>query len=225
MKTDIIYRSKFRFVWEGVEGLILLPLILLSWPLSRRWLSNWRATPLECSKVWPGDMLTPSAITTFTRAIDIDVPTSTVWQWVVQFGLYRGGFYSYELLEHFAGIPVKNVESILPTYQSLELGTKIKLHPKEPGIPVGALSEGRYFCFGQLGATTKETPDPRRSWSIYIEPRGENSCRLFLRSCIEEVRKPTIRKQLALSLEPPIDFLMEQRMLRTIRRLAENVKS
>ncbi|MFC2057837.1 hypothetical protein ACFLR6_02745 [Campylobacterota bacterium] len=203
----------------------MLPVILLSWPLSRRWFGNWGATPLECSKVWPGDMLTPSAVTTFTRAIDIDMPTSTVWQWVVQFGLYRAGFYSYELLERLAGILVKNVESILPTYQSLELGAKIKLHTKDPGIPVGALSEGRYLCFAQLDATTDGTLDPRRSWSIYIEPRGENSCRLFVRNCIEEIRKPTIRKQLALAFEAPIDFLMEQRMLRTIRRLAENVKS
>ena len=225
MKTGITYQSRFRFVCEGIEGLILLPLILLSWPLSRRWFSNWGATTLECSKVWPGDILTPQEVTTVTRAIDIDAPTNTVWKWIVQFGLYRGGFYSYELFERLAGIPVKNVESILPEYQSLKLGTKIKLHPKEPGLPVGALSEGRHLCFGQLNAGSKDTLNPRRSWSLYIESLGKNSCRLLLRSCIEKPRRSTILKQLSLSRETPIDFLMEQRMLRTIRRLAENVES
>jgi len=225
VKTDIIYRSIYRFIWEGIEGLILLPLIVPSWPLSKRWFNNWGATTLECSKVWPGDILTPTEVTTFTRAIDINASTNTVWKWIVQFGLYRGGFYSYELLERLAGIPVKNIESILPEYQSLELEEKIKLHPKEPGLPVGALSEGKHLCFGQLNANSEDTLDPQKSWSIYIESLGKNSCRLLLRSCIEKPRKTTIRKQLSLALETPIDFLMEQRMLRTIRRLTESVKS
>ena len=224
MKTDIIYRSRFRFVWEGVEGLILLPLILLSWPLSRRWFGNWGATTLECTRLWPGDVLTPSAIKTFTRAIDVDASAEIVWSWVVQLGLERAGFYSYELLERMVGIPVKNVEVLLPDYQLLELGTEIKLHPNAPAIPIGALLEARYICFGQIGNTTANTPDPRRSWSIYIEPLNQKSCRLILRSCIEELRVPTLGKRLGLALEEPIDFLMEQRMLRTIRRLAENLE-
>lgn len=225
MKTDIIYRSRFRFVWEGVEGLVLLPLILLSWPLSKRWLTNWGATTLECSGSWPGDALAPSSVETFTRVIDIEASAETVWPWVEQFGLDRAGFYSYELLERLVGIPVRNVEVILPIFQSLELGTEIKLHPNAPGIPIGALLETRHVCFGQTGNTTAGTPDPRRSWSIYIEPHKQKSCRLILRSCIEELRVPTWGKRLGLAFEEPIDFLMEQRMLRTIRRLAENMES
>lgn len=221
MRTGTIYRSRLRFVFEGVEGFVLLLLILLSWPLSRRWLRNWGATSSECTGPWPGDALAPSAVKTFTRAVDIDASAEVVWSWVVQFGLDRAGFYSYELLERLAGIPVKNVEVVLPAYQSLDLGDEIKLHPEAPGIPVGALSEPRYICFGQPGAATAETPDPRRSWSIYIEPHQQNSCRLILRSCIEELREPSLSKRLALAFEAPVDFLMEQRMLRTIRRLAE----
>ena len=225
MKTDIIYRSRFRFILEGVEGLILLPLILLSWPLSRRFLGNWGATTSECTGPWPGNALAPSAVKTFTRAIDIDASAEIVWSWVVQFGLDRAGFYSYELLERMAGIPVRNVEVVLPAYQSLELETEIKLHPNVPGIPVGALLETRHICFGQTEDTAASTPDPRRSWSIYIEPHQQKSCRLILRSCIEELRVPTLGKRLGLAFEEPIDFLMEQRMLRTIRRLAENMES
>jgi len=122
------------------------------------------------------------------------------------------------------GIPVKNVEVLLPDYQLLEFGTEIKLHPNASAIPIGALLEARYICFGETGNTTTNTPDPRRSWSIYIEPINQKSCRLILRSCIEELRVPTLGKRLGLALEEPIDFLMEQRMLRTIRRLAENLE-
>jgi hypothetical protein len=225
VKTDIIYRSKLRFICEGIEGLILLPLILLSWPLTRQWFKNWGASTLECSKVWPGDILTPSATKIFTRAINIDASAEIIWSWVVQFGLGRAGFYSYELLERMIGIPVKNVEVLLPGYQLLEFNTEIKLHPNTPAIPIGDLLEERYICFGETGNITTNTLDPRRSWSIYIEPLNQKSCRLILRTCIEEIRVPTLGKRLGLVLAEPIDFLMEQRMLRTIRRLAENVKS
>lgn len=225
MKSKIIYRSRLRFVCEGIEGLILLPLILLSWPLSKQWFRNWGSTTFECSKKWPGDILTPSATKTFTRAINIDASAEIIWSWIVQFGLERAGFYSYELLERMVGIPVKNVEVLLPDYQSLEFDTEIKLHPDAPAIPIGTLLKDHYICFGQRGNTTTKTPDPRRSWSIYIESLNQKSCRLVLRSCIEELRVTTLRKRLTLALEEPIDFLMEQRMLRTIRRLAESVKS
>jgi hypothetical protein len=60
-----------------------------------------------------------------------------------------------------------------------------------------------------------------RSWSLYVEARDEGGSRLVVRSCIEAPRAPTLAKRLGLTLEIPIDFLMEQRMLRTIRRLAE----
>mgnify|MGYP000477638188 CR=1 FL=1 len=117
MKSKIIYRSRLRFVCEGIEGLILLPLILLSWPLSKQWFRNWGSTTFECSKKWPGDILAPSATKTFTRAINIDASAEIIWSWIVQFGLERAGFYSYELLERMVGIPVKNVEVLLPDYQ------------------------------------------------------------------------------------------------------------
>jgi len=225
METGRIYRSGIRFVFEGVEGFVFLAFILLSWPLSRRWFGNWGANESECKQKWAGDALTPSATETFTRAIDIDAPAEAVWPWIIQLGLGRAGFYSYELLEHMVGIPVKNVEVLLPACQSLKLGEEIRLHPKAPGIPVGALSETRHICFGQTGKTTAATPDPRRSWSIYIEPYKQKSCRLILRSCTEDIREPTWGKHLGLAFGEPIDFLMEQRMLRTIRRLVENAGS
>lgn len=222
MGKGTIYRSRLRYICESLEGLVLLPVILLSWPLSRRWLNHWGATPLECEGPWPGDTLTPSTAKTFTRALDIDASVETVWSWLVQFGLDRAGFYSYELLEHMIGIPIKNVEVVLPAFQSLKIGEEIKLHPDAPGIPIAYLQEKQYICFGQIGNTTTHTPDPRRSWSIYIEQKTSESCRLLVRTCIEDLRIPIIQKHLALMLEDPIDFLMEQRMLRTIRRLAEN---
>lgn len=140
---------------------------------------------------------------------------------MVQFGLGRAGFYSYELIERLVGIPVRNVESILPDHQELTVGKEIRLHPEAPGIPVGMVAPGRHVCFGERGEPAGRTPDPRRSWSIYVVPASPGSVRLIVRSCIEKLRTPTIKKRLGLAFEAPLDFIMEQRMLRTVRRLSE----
>lgn len=223
MKSDITYRSNLRFILEGIEGLLFFPVIFISWPLSRLWLSNWGATTEECLKEWPGDIQTSFSVNTYTRAIDIHASSENVWAWVVQLGLGRAGFYSYELLERMVGIPVKNVESILPDCQSIELGSKIKLHPNAEGMRVGALLEGRYICFGKLDRQTDKSSKMQRTWSIYVEYTTSNTSRLIVRSCIEVTQKPSMGRKLALEVEASIDFLMEQRMLRTIRRLSENM--
>jgi hypothetical protein len=220
--TSSTYRSTLRFLLESLEGLALAPLIIGTWALSRRWLANWGSTPGERDRAWPGDDLAPAAIETYTRGIAISAPAEVVWEWVVQFGLDRAGFYSYELFERLVGIPVRNVEAILPEHQQLPVGSEIKLHPKAPGIPVGAAAEARHLCFGETDEAGAGAADPRRSWSIYIEPDSPTSCRLLLRSCIEGLRAPTLPKRVGLALDRPIDFVMEQRMLRTIRRLAES---
>jgi hypothetical protein len=217
------YRTIARFIAEGVEGIGVTLIVMSTWPLSRRWLRNWGAHPGERDRVWPGDKFVSRDHTAYTRAIDVAVSGDAVWPWLVQFGLGRAGFYSYELLERVLGIPVRNVESIMSDLPRLSVGDEILLHPKAPGIPVAALKEGRYICFGTVEGPDSpiERPDPARSWSMYIESLAGNSSRLLLRGCIESLREPTFSKRLTNLLEEPIDFIMEQRMLRTIKRLAE----
>lgn len=217
------HRSRLRFVLEGIEGVIVLGSVLCTWPLSKRWLKHWGSHLQERERTWPGDHLVSPRHVTCTRAIDVGAPAETVWPWIVQFGLGRAGFYSYELLEHLVGIPVTNVESLEPSMQSLAVGDEIHLHPKAPGVPIARLQPGRHICFGAVHDpdSTAARPDPIRSWSIYIEPAAAESCRVLLRSCIEPLQNPSWLKRLAAALDEPIDFVMEQRMLRTIKRLAE----
>ena len=218
------YRSLNRFIVEGLEGVSVALAVLVSWPVSRRWLQNWGSFPKEVRRAWPGDAFVLPDHTTYTRAVTIHTSVSNVWPWLVQFGLGRAGFYSYELLERLVGIPVKNVESIIPDCQDLAVGDKVLLHPKAPGIPVAALKRDSHICFGVVSDPERlvQKPDPARSWSLYIEPRSERASRLLLRSCVEPLRDRSFAKHLAALIEAPIDFVMEQRMLRTIKRLSES---
>jgi len=217
-------RSILRCLFEGVEGLGVAVCVLLSWPVSRKWLKDWGAIQAERESTWPGDSLVDSNHKTVTRAIDIGAPAEVVWSWLVQFGFGRAGFYSYELLERLVGIPVVNVESIVPEWQLLSVGDEIVLHPKSPGIPIGLLKSGEYICFGESpetrDAASEETPG--RSWSMYIEPKNASKSRLILRSCIEYSEEMSSSEKLASWFGGAIDFVMEQRMLRTLKRLAES---
>ncbi|MBT8401410.1 MAG: hypothetical protein KJO98_13100, partial [Rhodothermia bacterium] len=214
------YRSRLRFFVEGIEGIVVLAVAVCTWPVSKRWLRNCGSRAEERRRNWPGDGLVGSDRETYTRAIDIDAPARVVWRWIVQFGLGRAGFYSYELLERLAGVPVTNVESIELAWQRLAVGDEIKLHPTAPGIPIAELLPERHICFGEHLDTRNAGvgPVPRRSWSIYIQGVSRRRCRLLLRGCIEPLRERTWRKRLASAMEPSLDFVMEQRMLRTVKR-------
>lgn len=217
------HRTRTRFVLESLEGVVVSVVVLCSWPVSRRWLRHWGSRVEERERAWPGDRLVSPGHETHTRGITIEAPPDAIWPWIVQFGLGRAGFYSYELLERLSGIPVVNVESVESSLQSLAVGDEIRLHPTAPGIPVGDLRPGRHICFGERrhAAPADGSPGPGRSWSMYIEPVSADVSRLLLRSCVEPLREASWVKRLASALEAPIDFVMEQRMLRTVRRLAE----
>lgn len=219
----IEYRSIARFLLEGIEGLYVLAFTLVAWPFAGNWLKNWGSLVTERGRVWRGDQLVNPNHETVTRAINVETSGEDVWSWIVQFGLGRAGFYSYELLERLVGISVVNVESVVPSLQKLAVGDEIFLHPKEPGIPIAYLKKGKYLCFGEEpnSRPIENSASPSRSWSMYIESTTANQCRLILRSCIEPTSGVSWTKRVVLAIEKAIDFVMEQRMLRTIKRLSE----
>ena len=217
-------RSPIRMLLEGLEGVVLLVLAVVTWPLSRWLLTHLGARPDERGRKWPGDRLLTKIDVRVTRAITIRAPASAVWPWLVQFGLDRGGFHSYELLERLGGIDVRNVERNVPRFQNLEIGQEIKLHPKEPGLWVALLEPNEHLCF----RTWKDEqdladrdPDIVASFSLYLVTASADSCRFLVRTCKQE-RRPRTRgaRLIATFLEDPLDLVMEQRMLRTVRRLA-----
>lgn len=212
-------RTPWRMILESVEGSFLLLGVALAWPIARYWLRSWGARLSERRRTWPGDAFVLSNGTTTTRAISVQAPAPQVWQWVVQIGLGRAGFYSYEWLERCIGIPVINVESIEPSLQHLKVGDEIRLHPKAPGIPVGLVKENEGLCFGIPNDSGKLPEATARSWSFYLEAKEGRGCRLIVRNCIPPSR--TVGERLTEACSGPIDFVMEQRLLRTIRRLAE----
>jgi hypothetical protein len=92
----------------------------------RPWWRDWGANTEEAGRPLPGDEVIAGGMPVETRAIAIDAPPSAVWPWLVQMGLGRAGFYSYDTNLDLAG---GGSDRILPEHQDLSLGDVVPTHP------------------------------------------------------------------------------------------------
>jgi hypothetical protein len=134
----------------------------------------------------------------------VEAPPEAVWPWLAQIGQDRGGFYSYEWLENFAGCRMRNAERIHPEWQNREIGDKVMLHPLN-GLPVSRFEPGREIALEGWGSFAVEPIDAARSRVVCRgEPRESLPFAVYY----------------TLFVELP-HFLMERRMLLGIKERAE----
>jgi hypothetical protein len=218
--------ARLEFV-ESLSGVLQISGVLILSPLLRGWYNRWGASEAELHSSLPGDDLVPDPLLGYTHAITIDTPAERVWPWLVQLGQGRGGLYSFEKLENLAGCNIHNTDRILPEFQNLQVGDMIRLGPKGyPCFSVSAIEPRRSLVLISLNPQTEQRvpylalPGKGYSiatWQFILEPLGEQATRLL------------VRQRLAYSpdmawvwrLTEPVAFVMERKMLRNIRRLAE----
>jgi hypothetical protein len=169
------------------------------------WQRRWGATAEEVARTMPGDeLLRPQASGT-TRAITIDAPPERVFPWLLQIGYGRGGWYSYDWIDN-DGRP--SVHRIDPELQQLNVGDRIVMVPGM-GPTVREISHGHHIV----------SAGEADSWCLLVEPTSGGRTRLLSRWRQEWPKSPATYVWMALA--DPGAFLMEQKMLRTIRDLAE----
>jgi hypothetical protein len=169
------------------------------------WQRRWGATDPEVRRAMPGDdILGPGAAST-TRAITIEAEPHDVFPWLVQIGYGRGGWYSYDWLDN-DGKP--SADSIRPSLQDLSIGDRIEMLPGL-GPTVCEIEPDHHL----VSAGDKD------SWCLLVEPAGEGRSRLISRW---RQRWPkTLGTYLWIAIVDPGAFVMELRMLRTIRNRSE----
>jgi hypothetical protein len=169
------------------------------------WHRRWGATDDEVDRPMPGDdLLQPDAPST-TRAITIDASPEAVFPWLLQIGYGRGGWYSYDWLDN-DGKP--SLERIDPALQRLAVGNRIEMLPGI-GPVVREIVGDRYIVSG----------DETDSWCLLVEPTTDGRTRLISRWRQDWPKSAGTYIWIALS--DPGAFVMEQKMLRRIRDLAE----
>lgn len=136
----------------------------------RPWQLTWGATAAEISRALPSDDLVPNPTFNATRAITIAAPPEAVWPWIVQMGLTRAGWYSYDLLDNL-GRP--SARRILPEFQDLQPGDIVPMSPDgKQGMTVHSINAPQSMVWGEPGGTT---------WAWQLDEAGPGSTRLITR--------------------------------------------
>ena len=186
----------------------------------RPWHLRWGATTAETKRALPGDKFISNPKQTATRAITIETSVDEVWPWLVQIGQGRGGFYSYDTLENLIGCDIHNAERILPEFQQLAVGDKVRLGKEGyPFYTVAAVEPKKYLLL-RGGDPEEESPSVEDFWLFFLDKIGPNRTRLIARN--QRDYEPGVANFIIWQvITEPLHFLMEQKMLRGIKQRAE----
>lgn len=191
--------------------------LIFLWP----WMRTWGATEAEINAVLPGDEIVPEANIRSTKGVTIQAPPQAIYPWLLQIGVDRGGMYSYDWLENLFGLNVHTTDQIVPEYQDVQIGDFWRFTPEDyvlnpgPGLYVQQLIENEavLLCFGVEGKANEPCIN---TWQFVLAPQANGSTRLLLRSNM------AIEQALPIKLTYFVQFIMERKMLLTLRELAES---
>jgi len=169
------------------------------------WQRRWGATDEEVHRAMPGEALLRRGTPSTTRAITIDASPEGVFPWLLQIGYGRAGWYSYDWIDN-DGKP--SIERIDPALQGLTVGDRIEMLPGLGPVVREVVSNHHIMSGGETD-----------SWCLLVEPTPNRQTRLISRWRQDWTKSASTYVWIALS--DPGAFLMEQKMLRRIRYLAE----
>jgi uncharacterized protein YndB with AHSA1/START domain len=165
----------------------------------------------------PGDAPDRRPSDEIQHAVTIDAPPEAVWPWLVQLGQDRAGFYSYDWLERAAGVDIHNVLEIRAEWQARQSGELVRA--TQPGYLGGVFGP-------ELGWRLDDVQPGRalvlRNWGAFVlVPTADGRTRFIVRSTITNPRIPVWAAVLNMGAFELPHFIMERRMMLTIKALAE----
>jgi hypothetical protein len=177
----------------------------------RQWHLRWGATGEEARGPAIGDELMPEPGLVATRVVEIDAPPSAIWPWLVQMGPGRGGAYTYDWIERRLGVDIRNTDRIIPELQDLKVGDEILM----PGYAM------RVERLDPERAMVVRSSNQAWVWSFELRPANGHT-RLISRNRFDLSALP-LRDKLAYPVIEPGSWVMERKMLLTIKQLAEHL--
>jgi hypothetical protein len=197
----------------GFSFLAYVAVAAASWP----WHRTWGSTREEIGLALPGDPADRDPALEIQHAITIAAPPDKVWPWLVQIGQDRAGFYSYDWLERAVGADVHNTLEIRPQWQTRQVGDFVRA--TQPNYLGGLLGE-------ELGWRVR-TLEPQRAlvlehWGAFVLlPTDDGQTRFIIRSKMSDRTIAAWASALHFMTFDLPHFVMERRMMLTIKALAE----
>ena len=185
----------------ALAGIVVATYVAFPGPWQRRW----GASDEEVRRPMPGDELLPNGAPSTTRAITIDAKPRDVFPWLLQIGYGRGGWYSYDWIDNDGK---RSVDRIDPALQKLVVGDRVQMLPGF-GPTVREIEHDHHILSNGEADT----------WCLLVELRPGGCTRLISRWRLGWPK--SIGAYVWTLIADPGAFVMEQKMLRTIRALAE----
>jgi proline iminopeptidase len=122
---------------------------------------RWGASDEEVRQPFPDAGIVPGGTRSATMATTIEAAPAEVWPWLVQMGIDRGGWYSWDRLDDFGR---KSTDRIHPEWQEIHLGDHLTAMPDgSEWWEVAALEPDRFLSL-------RMSLDLRGRW---FDPRGK----------------------------------------------------
>ena len=171
---------------------------------------RWGATDAEVGRPMPGDELVARPHFDATRAITVHAGPEHIWPWLLQMGIGRAGWYSYDLIDNL-GRP--SARHILPEYQEPKAGALVPMSPVgEFGVYVRAFVPCQWLLWDDKG-------QGKTTWVWGLYPVDENTTRLVARVRMHyDWLSPVILFDLLLDVG---DIVMMRKCLLGIKERAE----
>jgi hypothetical protein len=191
----------------GVLVLVVLLAILLT-----PWMDRWSTIPEERTQKFPGDVFVINPARTTNRGITINAPVQKIYPWILQIGADKSGMYSYAWLENLVGCKMAKDETIHSEWQNLVSGDLMKMCGGDFAPPPYIVAEILPNHAVTFGHKTDESWE--ESWQFVLIPQTDGTTRLVTRTSTNMIGGMW-------EIVRPISFVMERKMLLTIKDLSE----
>jgi hypothetical protein len=190
-------------------------------------LLRWGATDDEVRRPYPSADLIPGGERSATMAVTIDAPPSRVWPWLVQMGVDRAGWYSWDRLDNFGR---RSAEHIHPEWQEISVGDRLAAKPDgSEWWEVAALEPERFLGlrmsldlrgrpFDPAGARPRFYTDS--TWGFLLEELPGSRTRLVV-SGYWDLRPRLLQAVASIVFLEPSHWIMQTRQFANLKRRAE----
>jgi hypothetical protein len=199
-----------RFLITLCVLIAIIALVVVIVIIFTPWMDRWGTTAIERTAGFPGDDLVKTPARMVNRGVTINAAPDKIYPWILQIGADKSGMYSYTWLENLVGCKMAKDEVIRPEWQNLKEGDLMKMCAGDfapPPYIVAQVIPNQAVVFGH-----KENDQWVELWAFVLVPQADGSTRLISRTRTNMIGGfwEVIR---------PITFIMEQKMLTTLKEL------
>jgi hypothetical protein len=201
-----------KFLTIIIILVVILALLVLITILLLPWMDRWGTSDTEIDADLPGDDLLPDPPRVTNRSVTIDASPEAVYPWLAQMSADKSGMYSYTWLENLVGCKMAEVHEIRAEWQDPQPGDLMKMCAKDPAPPPYVVAQ--VFSNQAIVFYHRDADKVADSWAFVLLPQPDGSTHLVSRTRTTMIGGmwEVIR---------PITFVMERKMLLTIKRLSE----